>query len=101
MATKVFVGNLSYNTTEDDLKEVFGAYGTLKEVTIIVDRETGRSRGFGFITFEDEKDATKAVDELNRSRLDGRTIGVEFAKDKGRDSDRAPRQRRDDDRRKR
>ena len=81
MQNKLFVGSLSWNTNEDGLREHFSSYGDMDEVKIITDRETGRSRGFGFITFANQSDAESAL-ELDSSELDGRTIKVNVAKEK-------------------
>jgi len=78
---KVYVGNLSYNTTSDELSEAFGAFGSIVELKLIEDRETGRSKGFAFITFESADDAAKAVESLNGSTLDGRQIKVNVARE--------------------
>jgi hypothetical protein len=76
---RLFVGGLSWDTTVDDLREVFSKFGTVTDAVVMDDRSTGRSRGFGFVTFEDRKDASKAVEELNGAELDGRNIVVNVA----------------------
>ena len=81
---KMYVGNLPWSTTEDDLKELFAAYGEVQSVAVITDRETGRSRGFGFVTFAEADAATSAVSEMDGTELDGRTIRVNEAHDKPR-----------------
>jgi cold-inducible RNA-binding protein len=78
---KLYVGGLSYGTTEDGLRTHFARFGEIKEVLIIMDRETGRSKGFGFITFDQQNDAQNAL-ELNGVELDGRTLKVNVAKEK-------------------
>jgi|PlaIllAssembly_1097288.scaffolds.fasta_scaffold95975_4 RNA recognition motif-containing protein len=79
MGKKLFVGGLPYATTEDRLHEVFESYGPVTEAKIVLERETNRPRGFGFVTFEEEADAQKAMAELDRSDFDGRTISVQPA----------------------
>jgi RNA recognition motif-containing protein len=80
MSTKVYVGNLAFSVADKDLREAFAAYGDLTEVTIIMDRFSGRSKGFGFITFADDEAAKKAVDEMNGKDIQGRAIKVSVAK---------------------
>ncbi len=82
MNNKLFVGGLSWGTTDKELKEAFEAYGTVTEAKVIKERDSGRSRGFGFVTFESEEDANSAVDGMNNTELDGRNIRVDFAHDK-------------------
>lgn len=82
MSKKLFVGGLSWGTDEQGLREAFEQFGALEEVKVITDRDTGRSRGFGFVTFADGESADKAVDEMNNSQLDGRTIAVDIARDR-------------------
>ena len=78
MSTNLYVGNLSYNTTSDDLREAFEQYGTVTEAQVISDRETGRSRGFGFVEMDDGADA--AIEGLNGTDLSGRTLTVNEAR---------------------
>lgn len=85
MSKKLFVGGLSWNTTNSELQQAFEACGAVAEAKVVTDRETGRSRGFGFVTFEEEQSATRAVEELNGTTLDGRTIRVDKANDRPRD----------------
>ena len=75
----MFVGNLSFSTTENDVSDAFAHCGTVEAVSIITDRETGRSKGFGFVTMSEE-DADKAITQLNGSQLDGRALTVNEAK---------------------
>ncbi len=82
MGCKLYVGNLPFSTTEADLEQLFGAHGAVTSVNVITDRETGRSRGFGFVEFENEGDAQKAEQTLNGSELDGRSLRVNEAQDK-------------------
>lgn len=78
--TKLFVGNLSFNTTENDLQDAFAEYGTVVEATLMMDRMSGRPRGFGFVTMGTPEEAQKAIDGLNGASLDGRNLTVNAAK---------------------
>lgn len=80
MATKLFVGSLAWATTDDSLKAHFETVGTVESARVITDRESGRSRGFGFVEFASDDDAKKAIDTLNDSELDGRNITVNEAR---------------------
>jgi len=80
MNTKLFVGNLSFNTTENDLQDSFAAHGTVVEATLMTDRNTGRPRGFGFVTMSTPEEAQKAIDAMNGSSLDGRNLTVNLAR---------------------
>ena len=84
MSTKLFVGSLSWNTTSAELQSAFAACGDVVEAKVITDRDTGRSRGFGFVTYNDSDAATRAIEELDGSMLDGRTIRVDRANDRPR-----------------
>ena len=84
MAKKLFVGSLSWNTTDEGLREAFAPFGEIAEAVVVSDRDTGRSRGFGFVTFEDDEAADQAVAALNGTELDGRTIRVDVAQAKER-----------------
>ncbi|KAI9216211.1 hypothetical protein BC828DRAFT_394005 [Blastocladiella britannica] len=79
MSTKLFIGGLAWATTNDTLRDHFADVGAIAEATVVQDRETGRSRGFGFVTYEEEADADKAIAEKNETELDGRTIRVDKA----------------------
>jgi len=79
LSKKLFVGNLSFQTTENDISNAFASFGAVEAVTIITDRDTGRSKGFGFVTMSEE-DADKAIAQLNGSQLDGRALTVNEAK---------------------
>ena len=79
MAVKLFVGGLSYSTSTESLRDAFAAAGSVESATIVTDRDTGRSRGFGFVEMATPEDADQAVNRLNGSSLDGRTIKVEKA----------------------
>jgi cold-inducible RNA-binding protein len=80
MSTKLFVGNLSFNTTENDLQDAFAAHGTVIEANLMMDRATGRPRGFGFITMSTPEEAQKAIDAMNGKPLDGRNLTVNIAR---------------------
>ncbi len=80
----IYVGNLAYSTTEDDLKDAFGAYGEVSRVKIITDRETGRSKGFGFVEMPQSSQAEEAIKSLNDTSVNGRNIRVNEAKPKAR-----------------
>lgn len=79
MSSKLFVGGLAWATTESSLTDHFSAFGDVVEAKVITDRDTGRSRGFGFVSYGDADSATKAMEGLNGSELDGRTIRVDIA----------------------
>ena len=76
----LFIGSLAYATTDDSLKAFFETVGPVKSARVITDRESGRSKGFGFVEFEDEANNQKAIDELNGKELDGRAIAVSEAR---------------------
>ncbi|HTS08389.1 MAG TPA: RNA-binding protein [Candidatus Eisenbacteria bacterium] len=78
----IFVGNLSFNTGEDELRQIFEGYGQVDRVSIMTDRDTGRSRGFGFVEMNSNEDGEKAITALNGSQLGGRTINVNEARPK-------------------
>jgi len=80
MANKLFVGSLAWATTDDTLKAHFEAIAPVVSARVVTDRETGRSRGFGFVEFESDDEAKKAIDQLNDSELDGRNITVNEAR---------------------
>jgi RNA recognition motif-containing protein len=82
MNTKLFVGNLSFNTTENDLQDTFAAHGTVTEANLMTDRTTGRPRGFGFVTMGSPEEAQKAIQALNGAMVDGRSITVNEARPK-------------------
>jgi len=79
---KIFVGNLSYQTTEAALRTAFEAYGAVESVNIVTDRDTGQPRGFGFIEMPNDAEATKAIAGLNGKDVDGRTLNVNEARPK-------------------
>ena len=88
MNNKLFVGNLSFNTTENDLHDAFAAHGTVVEANIMMDRMSGRSRGFAFVTMSTAEEAEKAVQALNGQQMDNRALTVNVARPK---EDRPPR----------
>ena len=87
MSTKLFVGNLSFNTTENDLHDAFAAHGTVAEVNLMTDRMSGRSRGFAFVTMGSPEEAQKAIEAMNGATLDSRALTVNIARPK---EERAP-----------
>lgn len=78
----LFIGSLAYATTDDSLKAFFETIGEVTSARVVTDRETGRSKGFGFVEFADEANNQKAIDELNGKELDGRAINVNLARPK-------------------
>lgn len=79
---KLYVGNLSFSTTEEALQNEFSAHGQVEEVAVITDRDTGRPRGFAFVSMSNDGEARAAIESLNGTELDGRTITVNEAKPK-------------------
>jgi nucleolin len=82
-ACKVYVGNLGYDTTADRIEEIFASCGTVSDVNLLIDRESGNSRGFAFVTFASPQDAQAAVDNLNGTNIDGRDIRVNVSRPRG------------------
>jgi cold-inducible RNA-binding protein len=82
MAKKLFVGGLSWAMTDADLRRAFALYGEITEAKVITDRDTGRSRGFGFVTFVQDEDAKTAISKMHGTSLDGRTVTVNEAQEK-------------------
>jgi len=80
MSTKLFVGNLSFDITENDLQDAFAAHGTVVEANLMMDRATGRPRGFGFVTMSSPEEAQKAIDGVNGKELGGRALTVNVAR---------------------
>jgi cold-inducible RNA-binding protein len=80
MNTKLFVGNISFNTTENDLQDAFSAHGTVTEANLMVDRMSGRPRGFGFVTMSSPEEAEKAIQAMNGASIDGRNLTVNLAR---------------------
>lgn len=93
MKKNLFIGNLAYSTNDDSLREFFATIGQVESAKVVTDRETGRSRGFGFVEFVDEADNQKAIAELDGKELDGRAINVNEARPR---EERSDRPRRDD-----
>lgn len=79
---KLYVGNLNFRTTNDDLESLFSNYGQVDEAAVVTDRETGRSRGFGFVTMSNAEDANKAIEALNGTEFEGRDLTVNEARPK-------------------
>jgi RNA recognition motif-containing protein len=77
---KIYVGNLSFQTTEEGLRELFAVHGQVDEAVIVTDRETGRSRGFGFVTMADDNEANAAIEALNGTDYEGRSLTVNEAR---------------------
>jgi len=88
MAKKIYVGNLSYKTSEEDLQDLFNQYGTVNSATIIIDRDSNRSKGFGFVELEEEEAAQKAIEELDGKEFLGRNLRVNEAISRPRNNDR-------------
>jgi RNA recognition motif-containing protein len=80
MSTKLYVGNLSFNTSNEDLQELFGQSGTVETVNIVEDRDTGRSRGFGFVEMSSAEEGKAAIEQLNGKEVDGRSLTVNEAR---------------------
>lgn len=80
MAQKLYVGNLSYNVSSSDLQQLFAEHGTVRSAEVIMDRATGRSKGFGFVEMESNEEANKAIQSLNGHQQDGRALTVNEAK---------------------
>ena len=80
MSTKLFVGNISFNTTEGELNDAFAAHGTVVEAHLMLDRMSGRPRGFGFVTMGSPEEAQAAIDAMNGTELDGRALTVNVAR---------------------
>jgi RNA recognition motif-containing protein len=82
MGRKLYVGNLAYSVTETDLQEMCGAFGTVQSAQVIMDRDTGRSKGFGFVEMGSDQEAQAAITGLNGKEVDGRTLTVNEARPK-------------------
>jgi len=80
MSNKLFVGNLSFNTTENALQDMFAEFGTVTEANLMMDRATNRPRGFGFVTMSSDEEAQKAIEAMNGKSIDGRALTVNVAK---------------------
>ena len=79
---KIYVGNMSFNTSEDSLRSIFAEHGNVDEVAVITDRDTGRPRGFAFVTMPNDADARSAIEAVNGKDLDGRTLNVSESRPK-------------------
>jgi len=79
---KLYCGSLSWDTDDDSLRDAFERFGEVEDARVITDRETGRSRGFGFVTFVNREDAQKSIEEMDGTELDGRTIKVNEARER-------------------
>lgn len=88
MSNKLFVGNLSYNVTENDLQDLFAQYGTVTEANLMLDRASGRSRGFAFVTMDSPESASAAIQALNGKNWEGRNLSVSEARPREERSDR-------------
>jgi RNA recognition motif-containing protein len=84
----LYVSNLGFNVSDNDLRKLFEGYGQVSSAKIITDRESGRSRGFGFVEMDSEKDANTAISKLNGKEMDGRALSVSVAKERENRSDR-------------
>ncbi len=82
MGNRLYVGNLSYQSTEETIREQFSAYGDVSDVHVVLDRDTGRSRGFAFVTMDTDASAQKAINELNGTMIDGRSLRVNEAEER-------------------
>ncbi|HEY8379130.1 MAG TPA: RNA-binding protein, partial [Nannocystis sp.] len=82
MSNRLFVGNLSFQTTEEDLQQAFQNFGEISEIRLVLDRDTGRSRGFAFVSMADDEAARRATEGLNGTMLDGRPLRVNEAEDR-------------------
>jgi cold-inducible RNA-binding protein len=82
MNNRLYVGNLAFHTTEDTLLQVFGSCGTVMEAKLVIDRESGRSRGFAFVSMSTDAEANAAIEQLNGTDLDGRALRVNIAEER-------------------
>jgi RNA recognition motif-containing protein len=80
MGSKLYVGNLSYRTTDDELRQAFEPYGQVLSASIVIERDTGRSKGFGFVEMNTEEEAKEAMAKMNGTQMGGRTIKVDLAR---------------------
>src|SRR5690349_22274084 len=83
MGSRIYVGNMSFNTTSDTIREEFAKYGEVTDVHVVMDRDTGRPRGFAFVTMGSQAEAAKAINEMNGKMLDGRALRVNEAEERG------------------
>jgi RNA recognition motif-containing protein len=84
MSSNIYVGNLTFNTTSDDLERLFAPHGDVERAQVITDRDTGRSRGFGFVEMASDDEAKAAIEALNGTNVDGRDLTVNVAKERSR-----------------
>jgi RNA recognition motif-containing protein len=84
MSSNIYVGNLTFNTTSDDLERLFAQHGEVTKAQVITDRDTGRSRGFGFVEMASSDEAKTAIEALNGKNVDGRDLTVNVAKERSR-----------------
>ena len=84
MANNLYVGNLTFRTTNEDLENLFAQHGTVTKAVVITDRDTGRSRGFGFVEMSTDEEAKAAIDALNGKNVDGRDLTVNVARERSR-----------------
>jgi RNA recognition motif-containing protein len=82
VSKRLFVGNLDFSTTEHQLRDAFSEFGNVSDASLVTDRMTGQSRGFGFVEMENDADADRAIDELNGTALNGRNINVNEARER-------------------
>jgi RNA recognition motif-containing protein len=82
MSNKLYVGGLAYSTTGDELLSLFGQQGTVKSAVVIMDRDSGRSKGFGFVEMSSSEEAAHAIDQMNGKNVDGRNISVSEARER-------------------
>ncbi len=84
MSANIYVGNLTFNTSNGDLESLFGAHGSVQKAQVITDRDTGQSRGFGFVEMSSDDEANAAIEALNGKDVDGRELTVNLAKERSR-----------------
>jgi len=84
MSNKLFIGGLSWDTDDSGLRSAFEPFGDVREAKVITDRDTGRSRGFGFVTYANPDEASSAIEAMNGTTLDGRSLRVDMAQDNNR-----------------
>ena len=84
MSTNIYVGNLTFNTSSGDLESLFGDHGSVQKAQVITDRDTGKSRGFGFVEMSSDDEANAAIEALNGKDVDGRQLNVNMAKERSR-----------------
>ncbi|HEA46661.1 MAG TPA: RNA-binding protein [Candidatus Pacearchaeota archaeon] len=92
MSKRIYVGNLPWSVTKDKLDELFSSFGEIEESLVVVNKYTGRSRGFGFVTFKNDADADKALAEMNEKEVEGRNLSVREAKPMREESEEKPKE---------